>query len=330
MKFIFSHNWGLLSVLFVPVKRSGHNLFAHILVLSLLIWIWIPTLGNAWGATRIAVLYPEVREPYLSVFNNIINSIESRNNGSVFPYALPNDFEPSQVETWLDSRQPEAVIALGTRGFHMAQRLNKKFPVLVGAVLLSPNGLPGISMAADPEAMFSNLKQLAPQTRRVFVVYAPTESVWLIDQAQEAAQRYRLQLIARPVEDLRQAVTVYRDLIENRLGSTDAVWLTRDDVSANQRVILPLLLKAAWNKNFILFSNKPSHAKQGVLFSMFTDPVGLGRSLADMADKISRGKVPPSLIPTKDLHTAVNLRTAAHLGLIFSSEQQDSFQMKFP
>jgi putative ABC transport system substrate-binding protein len=312
------------------VKRSVYDIIAHILVLSLLIWIWIPTPGNAWGAARIAVLYPEVREPYLSVFNNIIHSIESRNNGSVFLYALPNDFDPSQVETWLDSQQPDAVIALGTRGFHMAQKLKNKVPVLVGAVLLSPNGLPGISMAADPAAMFSNLKQLAPQTRRVFVVYAPTESGWLINQAQEAARRDRLQLIALPVEDLREAVTAYRDLIKNRLGSTDAVWLTTDDVSANERAILPLLLEAAWNKSFILFSNKPSHAKQGALFSMFPDHVGLGLSLADMADQISRRKDPPRMIPTKDLHTAVNLRTAAHLGLIFSSEQQNSFQLKFP
>ncbi|MEJ2201401.1 MAG: ABC transporter substrate binding protein [Desulfuromonadaceae bacterium] len=212
----------------------------------------------------------------------------------------------------------------------MAKQINQKVPVLVGAVLLSPNGLSGISMAADPLVLFTSLKQMAPQTRRVFVVYAPESSSWLIDKARDACARLGLQLIASPVNDLRQAINTYQDLIEFRLGSTDAVWLTTDDVSANDRVILPLLLEAAWNKNFILFSSKPSHAKQGALFSSYPDHIGMGRSLADMAKRISLDKNSPSLLPTKDLLTAVNLRTAAHLGLTFSSEQLNRFQLKYP
>jgi putative ABC transport system substrate-binding protein len=35
-------------------------------------------------------------------------------------------------------------------------------------------------------------------------------------------------------------------------------------------------------------------------------------------------------VPLTDLHLAVNLRTAAHLGLRFSPRQQEKFHLVFP
>lgn len=302
----------------------------NILIVSLSLLLAMTTHAVAWGASRVAVLYPEVRDPYLSVFNTIISGIESRSDSQIIPYALPENFDPAKVEKWLSSRQPDAVITLGSRGFLMANTLKNRRPVIVGAVLLAPNGLPGISMAADPAALFRNLRSLAPRTRRIFVVYSPIESDWLVKLAKDAARDNRLELATFPANDLREAVTAYRDIIENKLGETDAVWLTMDDVGANDKVVLPMLLEAAWNRKFILFSSKPAHAKQGALFSQFPDNFGLGQSLAEMVNQMNRGAGPVSLIPTKNLQTAVNLRTAAHLGLSFSSEQQNSFQLKFP
>jgi len=310
----------------VRVKRS--LLAIRQLFFSLLLWLSL--VGGAWGASRVAVLYPDVREPYLTVFSTIIHGIESRGERQIIPYPLPENFDPAQVEQWLSSRRPDAVIALGSRGFQMAEALKGKRPVIVGAVLLAPNGLPGISLAADPLILFPSLKALAPNIRRVFVVYHPGDSEWLVKRARQAVQENRLELIAQPVADLREAVTCYRDLIANSLEPTDAVWLTMDPVSANDKVVLPMLLEAAWNKKFVLFSSKPGHAKQGVLFSQFSDNHRLGQNLAEMADQMRQGLTPTDLLPSRDLQMAVNLRTAAHLGLSFSTEQEESFDVTFP
>ncbi len=307
-----------------------NKFISHILILCLSLLLGMADNSTVWAAPRVAVLYPEVREPYLSVFNNIIDGIESLNNSQVIPYALPENFDPNQVKTWLSERQADAVITLGSRGFQIAKSLHKRLPVIVGAVLLTPSGLSGISMAADPAALLRNLKSLAPRSKRVFVVYNPEESGWLVQLAKDAARDNRLELIPFPANTLREAVTTYRDLINNRLGDTDAVWLTMDDVGANDKVVLPMLLEAAWSKRFILFSSKPSHAKQGALFSQFPNNYGLGQSLGEMINQLNHDDSPPELMPTKSLQTAVNLRTAAHLGLSFSSEQQNSFHLKFP
>lgn len=233
------------------------------------------------------------------------------------------------MEKWLAARRPDAAIALGSRGFQMAEALKGKLPVVVGAVLLAPNGLPGISLAADPLILFATLKELAPGTRRVFVVYQPEESAWLVERARGAARLQGLELHARPAADLRAAVTTYRDLVENSLGERDAVWLTMDSVSANDRAVLPMLLETAWKRKFVLFSSKPGHAKQGALFSQYPDNHRLGQQLGALAESIREGQK-ADLGPSRELETAVNLRTAAHLGLNFRAEQKDLFHLTFP
>lgn len=309
--------------------ENNSRLFILPLLLLLTLLPWLTPPADAWGASRIAVLYPEVREPYLSVFSTIIRGIESQGERQILPYPLPENFDSVHIEKWLDARRPDAVIALGSRGFQMAEALKGKLPVVVGAVLLAPNGLPGISLAADPLILFATLKELVPGTRRVFVVYQPEESAWLVERARDAARAQGLELHARPAADLRAAVTTYRDLVEKSLGERDAVWLTMDSVSANDRAVLPMLLEAAWKKEFVLFSSKPGHAKQGALFSQYPDNHRLGRQLGTLAEGIRAGHG-ADLTPSRELETAVNLRTAAHLGLNFRAEQKDRFHLTFP
>ena len=309
--------------------RENKSRFFFLLLILLGALPWLTPTADAWGASRIAVLYPEVREPYLSVFSTIIRGIESQGERQIIPYPLPENYDPARVERWLDARRPDAVIALGSRGFQMAEVLKGKLPIVVGAVLLAPNGLPGISLAADPLILFDTLKELAPGTRRVFVVHQPEESAWLVERARGAARALGLELHARPAADLRAAVTTYRDLVENFLGERDAVWLTMDSVSANDRAVLPMLLETAWKRKFALFSSKPGHAKQGALFSQYPDNHRLGRQLGTLAERIRAGQE-GDLTPSRDLETAVNLRTAAHLGLNFRAEQRDRFHLTFP
>jgi len=311
------------------VRENRSRLFFLSLLLLLTFLPWLTPAAGAWGASRIAVLYPEVREPYLAVFSTIIRGIESQGERHILPYPLPENFDSGHIEKWLAARRPDAVIALGSRGFQMAELLKGKLPIVVGAVLLAPNGLPGISLAADPLILFATLKELAPGTRRVFVVYQPEESAWLVERAQQAARIQGLQLDARPAADLRAAVTLYRELVETSLMEGDAVWLTMDSVSANDRAVLPMLLEAAWNRKFVLFSSKPGHARQGVLFSQYPDNYRLGRQLGVLAERVGAGQE-AGLAPSLELETAVNLRTAAHLGLSFTAEQKDRFHLTFP
>jgi putative ABC transport system substrate-binding protein len=80
----------------------------------------------------------------------------------------------------------------------------------------------------------------------------------------------------------------------------------------------------------VVFSSKPSHAKRGVLFSTYPDNFALGKHLFTMVHELEQQPEQKNFAALKSTLLAVNLRTAAHLGLKYSSEQQQSFKLTFP
>jgi ABC-type uncharacterized transport system substrate-binding protein len=76
------------------------------------------------------------------------------------------------------------------------------------------------------------------------------------------------------------------------------------------------VLRESWNSNLPLFSSNVLHVKKGALFAMVPDNVELGRTLAASAMGVIAGEVRRRpLVPLRELQTAINLRTASHIGL---------------
>ena len=100
----------------------------------------------------------------------------------------------------------------------------------------------------------------------------------------------------------------------------------------NDRVILPMILEQAWEKQVVVFSSNPSHVNKGALFALYPDNEGMGRTLGALADNILAKKRPasPGLLPLRDLLTATNLRTAEHLGIQYTQAQREEFSLVFP
>ena len=284
----------------------------------------------AYGAT-IAVLYPEVTGPYVRVFENIISGVEDAHGVRVVSRTLEDDTSASDAEAWVRAEGAETVIALGQRGYKVAKEFSADIPVVVGAALVSPDGLSGISLAADPEQFFERLGALTPPVKRVFVVYSEQNNGWLVRRAQHLASGFGIRLIAYEADTMRGAVKNYLEMLDEARDPQDAIWLPLDNV-APDKTILPLVLEAAWKKRLVVFSNNPSHAKKGALFSLFPDHRGMGQRLAEMALALTHegGSSRPGIVPLRDLKVAVNLRTAAHLGMLYTPNQQRNFALVFP
>jgi putative ABC transport system substrate-binding protein len=287
-------------------------------------------------AAAVAVLYPDVREPYRAVFTNLVEGIRARVGARLRTYPISDPPDLADLQRWLDSRPPAAIIALGRSGLRAVSDLHAHVPVVAGALLLLPGTdepvNAGVSLAADPEEIFSRLKWLAPQVKRVFVVYNPDQNTWLIGLAKRAATRHGIELVSYAADDLHTAVLRYREIMERASNSSDSVWLPLDSTTVDDRVILPLVLEAAWDKRFVVFSSNPAHAQRGALFSVYPDNLALGERLAEIAVRLEKGGDDSSgiITPLKDLKIAVNLRTADHLGLQFSPGQQRQFGLVFP
>lgn len=289
--------------------------------------------GQTAGA--LAVVYPDIGEPYRSVFAKIIEGIEDGARLAVRTYPIGPSQDPAELNGLLKKNGTKVVIALGRQGLKATSSLDTAIPVVVGGVLAIPEaenrGLMGISLTPDPALLFTRLKNLMPGVKRVVVIYNPQHNEWLIRIAREAAKTQGLELAAYEARDLASAARAYETAFATADARKDAIWLPQDATTVDENTILPLVLKESWNRNVPVFSSSFLHVKKGALFALYPNNLELGRTLASSALAVMSGDARRrGVLPLREVQTAVNLRTASHIGLTIGYQQQRSFDFIFP
>jgi len=289
----------------------------------------------AAGQSGIAVVYPDIGEPYRSIFSSIIEGIEDKAKGTVPAFAIGANPNTQNLAAELRRQNIQVVIALGRNGLRATAGLDRDISVLVGGVISMPEsemqGTAVHSMAPDPALLLERLRGLLPSIRRVFVVYDPRQNTWLIRLARDAAKTLGLELVAQEAQDLKTAMRIYQEDLANADPKRDAIWLPQDSVTVEESATLPFVLQEAWSRSLVVFSSSVGHVKRGALFSLYPDNVELGRNLARHAlSHMSSGGQMRAVVPLKEVLMAVNLRTAAHVGVNLAGRPQSAFDMVYP
>lgn len=277
-------------------------------------------------AGTIAVVYPVLGEPFGTVFGQIVDGIEQAAPQPVTRVELNAQAGADTLARALDGSDARAIIALGRHGLEAAGTLERRLPVVGGAVLASPEDPPVadavVSLAPDPALLLKQLRLLTPAVRRVFVVYSPHQNGWLIELARRAARSLDIELVATPAEDLRSALRSFQGIAAEARSGSDAIWLPQDSGVLDPEVVLPYVLQQAWDRSLVLFSSTLGHVQRGALFSLYPDNQRMGGRLASAALALALARVPPDaprVEPLRELQAAINVRTAGHLGLDVSA-----------
>lgn len=283
----------------------------------------------------LAVIYPDIGEPYRSIFAKMIEGIDESTRSTVRSYPIAPGADPGDLNAQLRRNGTKVVIALGRQGLKTATSLDRDMPVIVGGVLTVPESenrsLASISLTPDPALLFARLKSLLGSVRRVTVIYDPRYNDWLIKLAREAAKAQGLELVAYEARDLATAARLYESAFASSDGRRDAIWLPQDATTVDEATILPLVLNESWNRSIPVFSSSFLHVKKGVLFALYPDNLNLGHTLAATAQAVLSGDFHKrGMLPLRDVYTAVNIRTASHLGLNIGYQQQRNFDFIFP
>lgn len=280
------------------------------------------------GTGRIAVLYPDLGEPYRSVFLQILSGIEQTAPTRVVGIALPESQPPDLLERKLREDGISVVIALGRHGLKAASQLPVAIPVVGGAVLAAPDDGPAastlVSLTPDPRLLLTHLKRLAPSVRRVFTVYSARQNDWLVALAQKAAAAQGIELVPLETDDLRVALQRFHEIVDTAEPGRDAIWLPQDTAVLDDQVVLPFVLQQAWDRSLIVFSSTLAHVRRGALFALYPDNVDMGRQLATSALSLIDAAHPRRTVqPLREVRLALNTRTAGHLGINLEAVQKD-------
>ncbi len=283
----------------------------------------------------IAVLYPDIGEPYRSVFTVIVGGIEEQAGTHVPSFAVGAGVNPQEIAAELRRQDTHVVIALGRNGLSVAMGLERDMGVVVGGVVSVPEAdarnFAVFSLAPDPALLFSRLQIFMPTARRVFVIYDPRQNAWLLRLAKEAASARGLELAAYEATDLKTSMRFYQEILATMDARRDALWLPQDSTTVDEASVLPLVLQQAWSRNLAVFSSSVVHVRRGALFSLYPDNAQIGRNLAIAAQNYlsSGGTAAHGVTPLKTVLVAANVRTANHLGLDVAARQQN-FDLIFP
>jgi putative tryptophan/tyrosine transport system substrate-binding protein len=305
--------------------------------LALAAVLWLAALATAAAlqpARGIAVVYPDIGEPYRSVFAKIIEGIEEQTRSRVPAFAVGANPNVAEIAGELRKQNIRVVIALGRNGLKFTSNLERDIGVVAGGVLAVPDAdarnLSVHSLAPDPGLLFARLQTFMPGVKRVFVVHDPNQNAWLMRLAREEARTRGLELVAYEATDLKSALRLYQEIFANAVPKRDALWLPQDSTTVDEAAVLPLVLEQTWSRNLAFFSSNVAHVRRGALFSLYPNNAEIGRQLATSAQDYltASDKAPRGTMPLRALLVAVNVRTAGHLGLNLAGMRE--VDMVFP
>lgn len=283
---------------------------------------------RAWAQDAlVAVVYPELAEPYRTIFAQIVQGAREAGGASIVPVCLDTDIGVGGLAVYLRQSGIKKIIVLGRKAIKAASALGAEVQVVLGGAVLAPSNetrlASSISLTPDAGQLFALLRELAPDIRRVVTVFSPEQSGWLIESARDTARQRGVELMATPADDLRASAREHGRQLEALDAKRDGLWLLQDSSTVDDSVVLPLVLRTAWDRQLVVFSSSLPHVKKGALFSLYPDNIGLGRELAQLAQSPTPGIVHPA----RKLKRALNTRTAAHLGV---SVKRAAFDAVFP
>lgn len=223
------------------------------------------------------------------------------------------------------------ILTLGSKAFRSAVQQDVNRPIIAGLTLdkseLEKTGnASGVVLDYGVETQLAWIHRILPEFKTVGVLYNPDESGHRIATAKKAANKLRLELIAKAVESPKELPVAMDSLFR----SVDVLWGMSDSVVLSRQTAKAVLLTSFRNKvPFVAPSSV--WVKAGALYSLDWDYRDVGEQSAKMALSVLQGKK-PSAIPIqapRKVHYSLNLRTAEHMNLKLPGKIVDGAEQVF-
>lgn len=224
----------------------------------------------------------------------------------------------------------DLILAIATPTAQATANVTQTIPILITAVtdpvaaeLVQSIQVPGTNVTGTSDLtpvakQLELLTVIAPETRRVGVMYNPgeTNSLVQLDLAREAAESLALQLIEVPVSN---SSGVYQSA-QSLMGRVDAIYVPTDNtvVSALESVVA-----VAESAKLPLIVGETDSVKRGALATVSIDYYSLGRQTGKMALEVLEKGCDPATMPIQylqDVQLVLNLDAARRMGITLPQE----------
>lgn len=283
------------------------------------------------GPALIAVVFSRDIGPYRSALDGFESELKKQKR----PYRLVDfnvesySHDPDSLIARIRSKRPALVLTLGSSATEFVSNQMSDVPIVFSMVLPTPGpegpdrpwvartNITGATMEIPLSIQFRKIREVLPEARRVGVLFDPTVSGALVEEAIAAARLAGLVLV--PMEVRSESDIVSR--MEEVEGKVDVLWSIADSTVFSPQGLRHILLSTLRNRiPFVGLS--PAFVKAGALLALSCDYEDIGRQSGEMAVRILDGEAPshiPSAAP-RDVSYSVNMNTARQLRVAITDE----------
>jgi len=217
---------------------------------------------------------------------------------------------------------PDIIVAVGSSAARFSQQqfpgtptvfTMVLYPALSDVNLSKQQGmLTGVAMDIPMEKQFHTIVQIVPNARRIGVLFNPSETGKIVEQAKSACSQIGLTLLPFPVASAGDVPTAMNG-IEKKV---DVLWSVADATVFSGKMP-EFILEYTLQHNLPFMGISTSFVEAGALFSLAQDYSDIGQQTAELAIRILAGAKPgeiPVLSPRK-VYLYLNLRAANEIGL---------------
>lgn len=263
---------------------------------------------------------------------NSLGLVENEDYTIDFYNAQGDTANTETIASKIVNDNPDLIYAIATPAAQAIANKTSEIPVIfsaltdpVSAGLVESNEKPntnisGVSDLTPVKRQIELMKQIAPDTKRVGVVYANSEdnSRYQASIAEVEIKALGMDYIDASVSDANQL----QQTVESLVGKVDAIYVPTDNLVAESYSIVTNI---AYDNNIVTVSGESGMVLAGGLITDGIDYLSVGKRAGAMAYEVLVNKADISLTPVvyleeSDLSLYVNISVADHLGIIIPEE----------
>jgi len=257
----------------------------------------------------------------LSAYQEVIKGFKSVVNDSSFKVNYLENVDYSAID-----ENSRLILALGSKAINLIPSNQDNFrhtPDIISTLTLNndllqntPN-LTGIAIQASAQSQLNWHKRILPGAKRIGVLYDPKNSQALIEQLNEIAPTFDLEIIAVAVHSPTEITAALK-----RLGREADSILSIPDTSVYSGKTAKAILLFSYRNKIPFIGMSRAWVKAGAIYALDWDYFAIGQQCAELAIAILAGKKAgtiPIQYPNSEQYL-LNLKTAEQLKIDFSTE----------
>ena len=279
---------------------------------------------KAQESPLILVLSAEELGPYDHVRKSFEEHLKQNFRGVRFLYhhiEKGSKITASQVLSGTKGKQPAAIFSLGSRAAEFAQTALPDYPlvatmILKDSVIKPKANRSGILLNFPAEIQLRWLGKFLPQAKQVGILYDPAlNSDWVRD-AENAAQKAGVEIIALEVSTPKQLQAGLKNISKN----ADVLLAILDQTVYSGKTSKQVLLYTYRNRIPFVGLAAP-WVKAGALYALGVDYQDLGRQAAELIKKnLDGGILDNTIFPPEKITYTVNSKIKDYLHLEISPD----------